>query len=382
MTRRLIFVIATICLWSAQLAHGQNLLDGPDGASYDEANDRYLIASSQNAAIVAIDQEGVQSYFLTGLGSYVFGVFISGDTLYVSGSVGEVRAFNLNSAELLWLKFIAGAHYNGGMAMDSSGYLYIADNFGFDSKIYRMNPSDQTWVTFVGSGLPAFTTDLIYDEPNNRLLVIGFYMNTPITAVDLEDATLTPLVTPPSMNLGGIAMDHDRNVYVCEYYKGTIYMYDQTFTNPPAVISDDHGSASGIAYDHVHDILIVPDFMNHQVDFVHLNDSDGDMIDDPDDNCVDDYNPDQLDRDGDGLGDACDSVCCVGDVSGNTDNDASEIVDIGDLTKLISYLFITYEEPVCLGEANVDGVSSVDIGDLTRLIDYLFIAQTPPAPCL
>jgi len=38
---------------------------------------------------------------------------------------------------------------------------------------------------------------------------------------------------------------------------------------------------------------------------------------------------------------------------------------------------------VCLAEANVDGDPGgiVDLGDLTALIDYLFISFTPPAEC-
>jgi len=50
---------------------------------------------------------------------------------------------------------------------------------------------------------------------------------------------------------------------------------------------------------------------------------------------------------------------------------------------LIDYLFISYEEPECMPEANVDGSTDgvVDIGDVTKLIDYLFISFTPPASC-
>jgi len=75
--------------------------------------------------------------------------------------------------------------------------------------------------------------------------------------------------------------------------------------------------------------------------------------------------------------------CCVG-TSGNVDGDPSDLVDIGDLTALIDYLFITFAVPECLAEANVDGdlAAVIDIGDLTALIDYLFITFAPPADCL
>ena len=75
--------------------------------------------------------------------------------------------------------------------------------------------------------------------------------------------------------------------------------------------------------------------------------------------------------------------CCVG-TSGNVDGDPSEIIDIGDITALIDYLFISFAVPECLAEANVDGDPSgvIDIGDVTALIDYLFISFALPAECL
>ena len=71
-------------------------------------------------------------------------------------------------------------------------------------------------------------------------------------------------------------------------------------------------------------------------------------------------------------------------LTGNIDNDPEDLVDLGDLTKLIDYLFISFGEPDCMAEANTDGDPEglVDLGDLTKLIDYLFISFTPPAECL
>jgi len=74
--------------------------------------------------------------------------------------------------------------------------------------------------------------------------------------------------------------------------------------------------------------------------------------------------------------------CCKG-LAGNVDYDWLRIVDVGDVTALIDYLFISYMPPFCMEEANINGDPdcTVDIGDLTRLIDYLFISYTPPEPC-
>ncbi|HUV31740.1 MAG TPA: M14 family zinc carboxypeptidase [Acidobacteriota bacterium] len=71
-------------------------------------------------------------------------------------------------------------------------------------------------------------------------------------------------------------------------------------------------------------------------------------------------------------------TCCYR-MSGNVDCDPDDIVDIGDLTRLIDYLFISEEPLCCPDEANCDGdfAGVVDIGDLTRLISYLFISGDP-----
>jgi hypothetical protein len=76
--------------------------------------------------------------------------------------------------------------------------------------------------------------------------------------------------------------------------------------------------------------------------------------------------------------------CCVG-ISGNVDADIDELVDIGDLTALISYLYIPPNPlPECPPEANIDGDEEglIDIGDLTALISYLYIPpNAEPADC-
>lgn len=76
----------------------------------------------------------------------------------------------------------------------------------------------------------------------------------------------------------------------------------------------------------------------------------------------------------DGVVTILDALC--GDV-----NDDHEGPDIGDLTYLIRYLFISGPVPPYEPAADVDGVPGIDIGDVTFLISYLFISGPDPA-CL
>jgi hypothetical protein len=76
------------------------------------------------------------------------------------------------------------------------------------------------------------------------------------------------------------------------------------------------------------------------------------------------------------------AYCCQG-LAGNVDNDPANTVDIGDLTTLIDYLYISEAPLECREEANVDGSLDgiVDIADLTHLIDFLYLNHTSPAIC-
>lgn len=77
------------------------------------------------------------------------------------------------------------------------------------------------------------------------------------------------------------------------------------------------------------------------------------------------------------------SSCCVS-LTGNTDCDPSDGIDISDLSALIDYLYISFTPLCCPPEGNVDGDpgGGIDISDLSALIDALYISFTPPAPCL
>lgn len=74
--------------------------------------------------------------------------------------------------------------------------------------------------------------------------------------------------------------------------------------------------------------------------------------------------------------------CCFG-VTGNVDCDPEDSVDLGDLTTLISYLFMEPKPLCCPDEANIDGdeFGSVDLGDLTFLIVHLFSSPLEQPSC-
>jgi hypothetical protein len=106
------------------------------------------------------------------------------------------------------------------------------------------------------------------------------------------------------------------------------------------------------------------------------SDLDGDGILGIDDNYPLDYNPDQIDGDGDGVGDACDQFNNCGDANGD------EAINVGDAVFIINYVFKggPAPDPQCVGNANGDGEANV--GDAVYLINYIFKGGSAPVePC-
>ena len=118
-------------------------------------------------------------------------------------------------------------------------------------------------------------------------------------------------------------------------------------------------------------------------------DSDGDGVADPGsfgsfcgiDNCPDVPNPDQLDTDGNGVGDACES-CCAGRV-GDANMSGEDEPTIADVSTMIDAKFITGSCDgilTCMLEADINQsgglgpvCDDITISDISTLIDYLFI---------
>jgi M6 family metalloprotease-like protein len=99
-------------------------------------------------------------------------------------------------------------------------------------------------------------------------------------------------------------------------------------------------------------------------------DGDYDGVPDSADNCPEVYNPDQLDSNGNDVGDACDYVC------GDANSDG--VHNIFDVTFIISYLYIEGEAPDPLEAADANGDGTINIFDATYMITFLYLEGPEP----
>ena len=97
------------------------------------------------------------------------------------------------------------------------------------------------------------------------------------------------------------------------------------------------------------------------------------------DNCEGIYNPDQTDSNWDGVGDACEGICCI--IRGDADHNGSPQIDISDLVYMVDFMFLSGPPPVCDGEMDVNASGAFDISDLVYLVDYMFSGGPPPVAC-
>ncbi|MEA2031911.1 MAG: hypothetical protein U9N55_10010, partial [candidate division Zixibacteria bacterium] len=63
------------------------------------------------------------------------------------------------------------------------------------------------------------------------------------------------------------------------------------------------------------------------------------------------------------------------------DADGGGVVNAGDISYLVAYLFLSGPQPPCETEGDADGGGAVNPGDVSYLVAYLFLSGPPPPPC-
>ena len=249
----------------------QNLLNNPESVVYDSAYQRYLVSNWEDGNIIQIDSLEQQDYFNTELLSTA-GLHIVGDTLFVSSNVGKysgIVGFSLTTGDLIYHVDIPAKQLLNDITSDLDGNLYVTDTDAH--RIYKVSINNMTYTTFVNSGL-GWPNGIICDLPNNRLLVLnGGLPDKPLIAVSLEDSTISIIVETGLGAIDGLTTDNYGNTYFSSWVTDNVYRYDETFTNPPEVVSSGHNNPADIFFNKLNNILAVPNFNSNSVDFIQFS---------------------------------------------------------------------------------------------------------------
>ncbi len=266
-----LIVLLMVVLLSGFSINAQSLFNGCESVAFDTLNNRYLASSLFSGRIIAIDEYGFQTIFVSGVG-FTYGNCIKDNILYVStgGSPSIIRGYDLTTDEQVMEVTIPGAVQCDGMTTDTSGNLYIVDARN-ESLIWKIDLETETYSVFQNMHLNNSTQDLFFDAANNRLLAVSYTLNTPIQAISLPDAVVTDLV-PSFGRFDGITMDDEGNTYVATHANGgCVYKYDVAFTDPPELIVTGLEEPAGLDYNVRDDIIAVPEFAGNRVSFVQTH---------------------------------------------------------------------------------------------------------------
>ncbi len=385
-------------------------MDGPESVAFDSLHNRYIVSCWQGGTIVMVRPDGTDSLFYDPP-TRPLGNCIDGNSLYFSRA-GGVTELDLTTGAVLNEVAIASVQLDG-MTTDTSGYLYVVDFDPNGDRLIQMNRSTLAYTAFVTSNLPGGAQATVFDEVNNRLLVVGYHDFSPLVAVSLPDGALTELDPGAIGGFDGVTIDNDGTIYASHYNSAMVYAWDSDGSNFRLASWGHVNGPSGLSFNRRDDILAVPCFHSDRLDLVNFADTDEDDLAYFIDNCPEAYNPDQADADLDGNGDACDECTDTdGDSYGdpgyvantcdpdncpelpNTDQNDSDYDGVGD--ECDNCLLRPNPgqedgdgdgigdacESCCfgkVGDANAAGGDAPTIGDITGLIDMLFINGTEVA---
>jgi hypothetical protein len=252
--------------WFMNQSINPDFIDGPESVAFDSLHQRYLISSCHYNAIVAIDRITHQQEIFINDITQPLGNCIHDGVFYVSTG-NKLKGFDLDTREEVFSVTIPCIQNLDGMSCDENGFLYVIDTGG---KIHKVNPETAETTCIVSSGLTAWIQDCIYDKFNNRLLSVGYAVNAPIQAINLETYEVSTVTETPFGKYDGISIDQFGNVYLASHYApGKIIRYEADFS-AYKVISSGHIEPAGLEYNQFDNVLVVPNFGGDKVDFIPI----------------------------------------------------------------------------------------------------------------
>ena len=238
--------------------------NGPESVTYDTLKGRYLISNVTSGDIVQISDAGDTTFFDRTL-AQTLGMVIVNDILYVADISGLVK-FDLATDQKIATIPSPGMIELNDITADTSGYLYVTDSSG--GKVFRIKISDNSITTIASSvNIP---NGILFDARNNRVLFCQFTFHAPIKQIDLNDLSVTTVLTTSFTNLDGLTIDGNGNIYVSCWGDNAIYRYDNTFSLPAELISSGHNGPADIFYNQLNNILAIPNFYSNEVDFIPI----------------------------------------------------------------------------------------------------------------
>ncbi len=234
-----------------------------ESVEYDPINSQWLVANGSR--IIADDGEGNLSYFGTGNASH--GLEVLGNTLFAVAS-NAIKGYDLTSEEEIMNLQIPGVSFLNGLTNDGENTLYVTDFSA--GKIYSIDVTDVSNPSYteIVSNTGGTPNGVLFDEDNNRLLFVTWGSNAKVKAVDLNDNTVSTVITTTLTNIDGIDDDSFGNYYISSWSPARITKYNDDFSVSEIVETPSLNSPADIGYSQNTEVLGIP--MGSSVIFVDL----------------------------------------------------------------------------------------------------------------
>ncbi len=246
-------IIASLFLSAIAFVATAQTYNGPESVEYDVSGNRYLISNKNNGQILARDASGNLSIFATGISPNPYGLEMAWGNLYACCG-GYVYGYNMSGVQIFSVN--TGGTFLNGIAHDNNGNLYVTDFSA--KKIFRVNISTSTFNVYVPTSLlPASPNGIIWDQGQNRLVLVSWGSNVAIKAISLADSSVTTLATTTLSSCDGIAEDGAGNFYVSNWGAQSVVKFSNDFSTQSTVMTGLFSPAD-IYYNIYSDTLAVP----------------------------------------------------------------------------------------------------------------------------
>lgn len=241
----------TLVLTSAtMLSMNAQSLTSPESVEYDPAYDRYLVSNSSDGTIVARDQAGVITSFVTGIPSGPYGLEILDNTVYACAG-GRVRGFDLATGIQVSNVNCGGSFLNG---ITTDGTFIYATDFG-NNTIFKIDVVAGTSTTLVAN--TGSTPNGIVHDPDTDLLWVAFWgANAPVKAYEL-DGTPGQTFATTLTNIDGITRDCFGNLYLASWTPDAITRLEIA-TGTQSNMGWTVGNPADIDFDAVNSLICIP----------------------------------------------------------------------------------------------------------------------------
>ena len=254
-------IYSIILLLAVSLSVTAQTYSGPESVEFDPAGNRYFISNTTSGQILARDASGNLSVFVNNVSPSAYGLEMLWGNLY-GACGGYVKGWDMQGNQILNVNL--NANFLNGIAHDNNGNIYVTDFNAY--KIYKVNTTSGTYSVFV-SGLSAKPNGIIWDQGQNRLVLVSWGSNVKIKAVSLADSTVTDLITTSLSSCDGIAEDGAGNFYISNWGANSVVKYNNSFTSSQTTVMTGLSSPADIFYNINSDTLAVPNSGNNTVVF-------------------------------------------------------------------------------------------------------------------